>query len=67
MEQIEYKKWTIDHVYDCSKGYDEIDYYNVWTPDGLDLASDQFKTIDEAKAWIDEQIKGGYNENRRTI
>tara|TARA_R100000388_G_C7237032_1_gene158515 strand:+ start:299 stop:478 length:180 start_codon:yes stop_codon:yes gene_type:complete len=58
MEQIEYKKWTIDHVYDCSEGYDEINYYNVWTPDGLDLVAEEFATIDEAKAWIDEQMKG---------
>ena len=58
MEQIEYKKWTIDHVYDCSEGYDEINYYNVWTPDGLDLAAEEFATIDEAKAWIDQQMKG---------
>ena len=54
MEQIEYKKYRIDHVYDCSEGYDEINYYNVWTPDGLDLAADQFATIEEAKAWIDQ-------------
>ena len=58
MEQIEYKKWTIDHVYDCSEGYDEINYYNVWTPDGLDLVAEEFATIDEAKAWIDQQMKG---------
>ena len=45
MEQVEYKKWTIDHVYDCSEGYKELDYYNVWTPDGLDLVAEQFATI----------------------
>ena len=61
MEQIEYKKWTIDHVYDCSEGYDKINYYNVWTPDGLDLVAEKFTTIDEAKSWIDEKMKGGYN------
>ena len=57
MEQIEYKKYRIDYVYDCSEGYDEINYYNVWTPDGLDLAADQFATIEEAKLFIDNQIE----------
>tara|TARA_R100001086_G_scaffold208653_1_gene124420 strand:+ start:687 stop:866 length:180 start_codon:yes stop_codon:yes gene_type:complete len=57
MEQIEYKKWTIDHVYDCSKGYEELDYYSVWTPDGLDLVAQEFATIEQAKAWIDSVIK----------
>ena len=58
MQQIEYKKYRIDYVYDCSEGYDEINYYNVWTPDGLDLAADQFATIEEAKLFIDNQTKG---------
>jgi hypothetical protein len=58
MQQIEYKKYRIDYVYDCSEGYDEINYYNVWTPDGLDLAADQFTTIEEAKLFIDNQTKG---------
>ena len=58
MQQIEYKKYRIDYVYDCSEGYDEINYYNVWTPDGLDLAADQFATIEEAKLFIDKQTKG---------
>ena len=57
IEQIEYKKYKIDYVYDCSEGYDEINYYNVWTPDGLDVA-DQFATIEEAKLFIDNQTKG---------
>ena len=58
MQQIEYKKYRIDNVYDCSEGYDEINYYNVWTPDGLDLAADQFATIEQAKLFIDNQTKG---------
>ena len=58
MQTIEYKKYRIDHVYDCSEGYDEINYYNVWTPDGLDLTADQFATIEEAKLFIDNQTKG---------
>jgi len=65
MEQIEYKKYRIDYVYDCSEGYDEINYYNVWTPDGLDLAGDQFATIEEAKLFIDNQIE--YTERGKII
>ena len=57
MEQIEYKKWIIDHVYDCSEGYEELDYYSIMTPDGLDMVAEEFATIDHAKAWIDEKIK----------
>ena len=58
MEQIEYKKWTIDYVYYCSEGYKELDYYSVWTPDGLNMVAEEFATIDQAKAWIDDKIKG---------
>ena len=57
MEQIEYKKFTIDHVYDCSEGYEKLDYYNVWTPDGLDMVADKFSTIQSAKKWINEHLK----------
>ena len=57
MEQIEYKKFTIDHVYDCSEGYEKLDYYNVWTPDGLDMVADKFSTIESAKKWINEHLK----------
>ena len=57
MEQIEYKKFTIDNVYDCSEGYEKLDYYNVWTPDGLDMVADKFSTIESAKKWINEHLK----------
>ena len=57
MEQIEYKKFTIDHVYDCSEGYEELNYYNIWTPDGLDMVADKFSTIESAKKWIDQNLK----------
>ena len=57
MEQIEYKKFTIDHVYDCSEGYEKLDYYNVWTPDGLDMVAVKFSTIESAKKWINEHLK----------
>jgi len=57
MEQIEYKKFTIDHVYDCSEGYEKLDYYNIWTPDGLDMVADKFSTIESAKKWINQHLK----------
>ena len=37
LDQIIYKKWYIDHVYDCSEGYNEIDHYAIWTPNRLDV------------------------------
>jgi hypothetical protein len=55
MEQIEYKKYRIDHVYDCSEGYNELDHYTVWTPNGLDMVSEEFATIEQAKLFIDNQ------------
>ena len=33
-----------------------INYYNVWTPDGLDLAADQFATIEEAKLLPEPEV-----------
>ena len=57
MEQIEYKKFIIDHVYDCSEGYEKLDYYNVWTPNGLDMVADKFPTIKSAKKWINQHLK----------
>jgi len=58
MEQIEYKKYKIDHVYDCSEGYDELDHYTVWTPNGLDMVAEEFVTIEQAKLWINNKTKG---------
>ena len=58
MEQIEYKKWSIDYIYDCSEGYKELDYYRIWTPNGLDMVAEEFATIEQAKKWIDNYIKG---------
>ena len=53
MISIDYKKWNIDHVYDCSEGYEEINHYAVWTPDRLDVVAEKFATVEEAKQWID--------------
>jgi len=59
MGEIElYKKWTISHIYDCSEGYKELDYYRVFTPDGLNMVAEEFATIEQAKAWINNKIKG---------
>ena len=58
MEQIEYKKYKIDHVYDCSEGYEELDHYTVWTPNGLDMVAEEFVTIEQAKLWINNKTKG---------
>lgn len=54
MEQIEYKNFWIDFVYDCSEGYEELKYYTVWTSDRSDCVSFEFSTIEEAKFWIDQ-------------
>ena len=53
MISIDYKKWSIDHVYDCSEGYEEINHFAVWTPDRLDVVAEKFATVEEAKQWID--------------
>ena len=57
LDQIIYKKWYIDHVYDCSEGYDEIDHYAIWTPNRLDVVAEEFATVEQAKKWIDQNIK----------
>ena len=57
MESITYKKWHIDHVYDYSKGYDEINHYAVWTPNRLDVVAEEFPTMEAAKIWINQQTK----------
>ena len=64
MEQIDYKKYRIDHVYDCSEGYDELDHYTVWTPDGLNMVAEEFINVEQAKLWIDSQIKKDTNEKK---
>lgn len=58
MEEIEYKKYRINNVYDRSEGYEELDHYTVWTPDGLDMVTEEFATIEQAKLFIDNQTKG---------
>jgi hypothetical protein len=57
MESITYKKWHIDHVYDCSGGYDEINHYAIWTPNRLDVVAEEFPTIEAAQLWINQQPK----------
>jgi hypothetical protein len=55
MEQIQYKSYWIDYVYDCSEGYEEINYFTVWTPDRTDCIAEEFITIEHAKLWIDQE------------
>ena len=57
MEQIQYKSYWIDHVYDCSEGYEEINHFTVWTPDRTDCVAEEFITIEHAKLWIDQEGK----------
>ena len=56
MEQIQYKTFWIDCVYDCSEGYEEIKHFAVWTPDRSDVVAEEFITIEHAKLWIDQQF-----------
>jgi len=55
MEQIQYKSFWIDYVFDCSEGYEEINHFVVWTPDRTDLVAEEFITIEHAKLWIDQE------------
>lgn len=55
MEQIQYKSFWIDYVYDCSEGYEEIKHFAVWTADRSDVVAEQFITIEHAKLWIDQE------------
>jgi len=54
MESIIYKKWNINHVYDCSRGYKLLNYWKIWTPNMLDVVGEDFKSLKSAKKWIDE-------------
>ena len=40
------------------KPYLWLDYYRVFTPDGLNMVAEEFATIEQAKAWINNKIKG---------
>tara|TARA_R100001198_G_C5105407_1_gene135534 strand:+ start:111 stop:311 length:201 start_codon:yes stop_codon:yes gene_type:complete len=65
MASITYKKWHIDHVYDCSKGYDEINHFAIWTPNRLDMVAEEFPTIKAAKLWINQHTtKRKKHDNR---
>ena len=55
MIEVEYKGWHISHDYhQQTENFDEVDRYLIWSPDGLDLVAEEFKTRAEAKQWIDE-------------
>ena len=57
MQQETYKNYRIDHVYDCSEGYEEINHFTIWTPNDLDLVGEEFSTLEDAKTWIDDNGK----------
>jgi hypothetical protein len=51
----EYKSFYISHDYQQqSEKYDEINRYLIWTNDYSDVVAGEFKTIKQAKQWIDE-------------
>ncbi len=51
MENIVYKDWNITNAYN-NKG---VEYWTIWTPDMLDMVAEDFKTIKDAKFWVDNQ------------
>jgi len=58
MIQKEYKGWHISHDYQQkTENFDEIDRYLIWTVNYEDLVAEEFKTIKQAKQWIDEDDK----------
>ena len=59
MISIDYKGWVIFHNYqEVSKEYEEINRYDIWTQDMLDIVAEEFETLEDAKKWVDDQ--GGY-------
>ena len=59
MISIDYKGWVIFHNYqEGSKEYEEINRYDIWTQDMLDIVGEEFETLEDAKKWVDDQ--GGY-------
>ena len=51
----EYKGVCISYDYQQQTiNYDEIDRYLIWSPDRLDVVAEEFKTIEQAKQWIDD-------------
>ena len=51
METIIYKTWNITNAYN----EEGVEYWVVWTPNMLDAVSEDFKTIKDAKIWIDKK------------
>ena len=51
MENIIYKDWNITNSYN-DKG---VEYWTIWTTEMLDMVAEDFKTIQAAKVWIDNQ------------
>lgn len=51
MENIIYKDWNITNAYN-DKG---VEYWTIWTPEMLDMVAEDFKSIKDAKSWVDNQ------------
>jgi hypothetical protein len=51
MENIIYKDWNITNAYN-EQG---VEYWTIWTPEMLDCVAEDFKTINDAKSWVDNQ------------
>jgi hypothetical protein len=51
MENIIYKDWNITNAYN-NQG---VEYWTIWTPEMLDCVAEDFKTIKDAKSWVDNQ------------
>ena len=55
MIQKEYKGFYISYDYhQKTENFDEIDRYLIWTANYEDLVAEEFKTIEQAEQWIDE-------------
>ena len=50
--QYQYKNYLIDTAYDNNKN----EYFVIWSPDLTDMVGEDFKTIEKAKTWIDQNI-----------
>ena len=48
--QYQYKNYLIDTAYDNNQN----EYFVIWTPDLADMVGEDFKTIEKAKTWIDQ-------------
>jgi len=51
----EYKGFCISYDYQQQTiNYDDIERHLIWSPDRLDVVAEEFKTLEQAKQWIDD-------------